>query len=391
MAGTSTVGGPANPETSKNSRAAGIVPFRRATTPRTAISIQTQNVMTAATQPVTQQVEGTGYVVAVALEVVNTTAGNGAAVAFFEDAVWSVLDSVSFSDSGGESLNLSGYELFLANLYAGFYNRVLDTASADANVYFATVGAGATGGSFRFHLLVPVAINPRNFLGVLGNQDRAMKYQLRSDIASGAAAVTGPVFTTAPTAFGTLTINRTYVNITVPQRTNADGAAQQQLPAKFGVIHYLTRSIMSAPPLGGSTVNHYLPRLGNTIRVLIVILRSAGTRLAAEANLPTRVQFQLGDTPIFQESVQYRRRLMFQRYGFDAPNGVLVYDFMTDIVPWVCGAELGVDWLWTNGIANAQFTITYPVGFGAATNSMVVITDDLLVPPGVDVYAPDAY
>jgi hypothetical protein len=82
---------------------------------------------------------------------------------------------------------------------------------------------------------------------------------------------------------------------------------------------------------------------------------------------------------------------MRQRYGFDAPPGVLVYDFMTDIVPWVSGAELGVDWLWTNGLANAQFTNTFPAGMGSTNNSMVVITDDLLIPPGVDVYAPDAY
>jgi len=403
MGMTSTVGGPANPATtnSTNGRSGGLVPWRRATTPRTAISVTTSKTMTAGTQPVTEQIEGTGYIVAINLEVVNNTAGNAAAVAYFEDAPYSVLDSVSFSDSGGESVNLSGYELYLANKYAGYMNGrdegnlVTTLGSADTNVWQKTSGAGATGGSFRFHLLVPIALNPRNFLGVLGNQDRAMKYQLRSDIASGSAATGGPVFTTAPTSFVTLTINRTYINVTVPAKQNADGAAQQQLPSKFGVIHYLTRSVMSAAPLGGSSVNHYLPRLGNTVRVLIVILRSntgaATPRATAESNMPTRVQFQLGDTPIFQESVQYRRRLMYQRYGFDAPAGILVYDFMTDIVPWVSGAELGVDWLWTNGLANAQFVNTYPSGFGSTANSMVVITDDLLIPPGVDVYAPDAY
>lgn len=388
----SPVGGPSNPSVvGKQGPNAGFVPFRRATTPRTNISVTSQRTMSAATQPVSEQVEGTGYIVAINLEVVNTTAGNAAAVAFFEDAPWSVLDTVSFSDSNGESLSLSGFELYLTNLYAGFYNRILDTASTDTNVYQAVTGGGATGGSFRFHVLIPVAINPRNFLGVLGNQDRAMKYQLRSDVASGAAAATGPVFTTAPTSFGTLVINRTYVNITVPTKVNAGNQQQQQLPSKWGVIHYLTRSINSSPPQGSATVNHFLPRLGNTIRVLIVILRSNGSRATAETNLPTRTQFLLGDTPIFQESIQYRRRLMRQRYGFDAPPGVLVYDFMTDIVPWVSGAELGVDWLWTNGLANAQFTNTYPAGMGSTNNSMVVITDDLLIPPGVDVYAPDAY
>lgn len=394
MAGPgSAVGGPSNPSVvGKQGPSGGFVPFRRATTPRTNISVTTTRTMSAATQPISEQVEGTGYIVAINLEVVNTTAANAATVAFFEDGPYSVLDTVSFSDSNGESLNLSGFELYLSNIYAGFVNRILDSTSTDTNVDFRTTGVGAgLGGSFRFQLLIPVSINPRNFLGVLGNQDRAMKYQLRSDISSGSASAAGPVFTTAPTNFGSLTINRTYVNITVPTKVNASSQQQQQLPSKWGVIHYLTRSVNSAAPQGGGTVNHFLPRLGNTIRVLIVILRSNGTRVTAEANLPTRTQFQLGDTPIFQESVQYRRRLMRQRYGFDAPPGVLVYDFMTDIVPWVSGAELGVDWLWTNGLANAQFMYTYPAGFGSTNNSMVVITDDLLIPPGVDVYAPDAY
>jgi len=379
------VGGPSVPSTEGNKPSSGLIPWRRATTPRTAISVSSTRTMTTSSQNVAEQIEGTGYITAVSLEVVCTTAGNAAATAFQADGPYSALDTISFSDSGGESLNLGGYELYLANLYCGFNPRsALDTASTDTNIYQATTGAGATGGSFRFHLLIPIAINTRNYLGLLGNQDRAMKYTLRTDLAASTA-----VYSTAPTTLGSVTINRTYVNVTVPARTNADGVPQQQYPPKFGVIHYLTRSVIGTPPVGGSTINHYLPRLGNTIRFLILVLRSNGSRATAESNLPTRIQFQLGDTPIFQESVQYRRRTMRQRYGFDAPAGVLVYDFAADMLPVVNGAELGLDWLWTNGLANAQFQITYPSGFGSTNNSLTVITDDLLVPPGIDVYAPD--
>lgn len=380
-----TVGGPTIPSQEGNKPSSGIIPWRRATTPRTAISVSTSKTMTTSTQNVAEQIEGTGYITGVNLEVVCTTAANAAAVAFQPDGPYSVLDSISFSDSGGESLNLSGFELYLANLYCGFNpHSTLDSGSSDTNIYQAVTGAVATGGSFRFHLMIPIAINTRNFLGLLGNQDRAMKYTLRSDIAASTS-----VYSTSPTTLGTVTINRTYMNVTVPSRSSADGTPQQQYPPKFGVIHYLTRSVISTAPVGGSTVNHYLPRIGNTIRFLILVFKSNSTRATAESNAPTRIQFQLGDTPIFQESWQYRRRVMRQRYGFDAPAGVLVYDFASDVFPTVTGGEFGLDWLWTNGLANAQFQITYPSGFGSTANSLTVITDDLLVPPGVDVYAPD--
>jgi hypothetical protein len=78
--------------------------------------------------------------------------------------------------------------------------------------------------------------------------------------------------------------------------------------------------------------------------------------------------------------------LMFDRYGFDAPDGVLVFDFMTDMIGHA-GDELGSDYLFTNGLVNAQFQITYPTGFGSTNNSLVTITDDLQIPPDVDIYS----
>jgi hypothetical protein len=362
----------------------GVIPFRRATTPRTSISISTSQAQTTGTQNLSVQLEGTGFITGIELEVVCVTAANAATVAFAADAPYNVLDVVSFQDTTGEELNLDGFSLYLLNLYGGYLpHSTLLNASTDTNVYQLTSGAGGTGGSFRFHLWVPVAINRRNFLGLLGNQDRSMKYTLRSDIGA-----SGNVYTTPPTTLGTVTVNRTYESVTVPAPVNADKIAQQVLPPKFGVINFATRVQMSAVPVGGSTVNHYLPRIGNTIRLLILILKSNGSRATAESNLPTRIQFQLGDTPIFQESVQYRRAIMFKRWGFDAPPGVLVYDFIADLMQ-RAGDELGVDWLWTAGLANMQFQITYPAGFGSTNNSCVVVTSDILVPPGLDVYAPD--
>lgn len=385
------VGGPVTQVQEQNPGRA--IPFRRATTFRVAQLQSTAQTMTAGTQQVDVVIEGSGYVYGIDLHIFQTTAGNAAATAFFEDGPWSAVDTLVFRDVNGELVNLTGFHARLMNEYAGYVrfleasNRAVTPVTADtANIYNAVTGAGATGGSYRFHLWVPIGLNKRDLRGILGNQDRAQKYSLRTDIASGAGAATGPLYTTAPTALGVHNIERYYYNYAVPARANANNAAQAQFPDDFGILHYSTQSISPSAPQGGATVNHYLARLGNTIRLLIIELKSNGTRATAETNIPTRIQFNVGDTPIFVETPATRRWEMWKRYGFDAPNGVLVYDFITDLVS-AAGDELGVDYLYTNGLVNAQFQITYPAGFGAANNTMTVLTDDLVIPPTVDIYA----
>ena len=80
---------------------------------------------------------------------------------------------------------------------------------------------------------------------------------------------------------------------------------------------------------------------------------------------------------------------MWDRYGFDAPAGVYVYEWITDVVKYA-GDEMGEDYQYTNGLVNAQFVITYPATFNATLSSLTIITDDLVIPADVDIYGPDA-
>lgn len=378
--GTAAVGGP---QTQIQESAPGrMVPFRRATTFRTSKGPTNTVTMTASAQQIDNVVEGSGFIYAVDIMVQGTTESNVGTVTFLEDAPWSALDTIVFRDVNGELLNLSGFHLRLLNLY-GNYRYFDETGSVDPLVYDATAGTSSLAGAFTFHVYVPVGVNRRNLLGILGNQDRAQKYSLRTDLAA-----SGSVYgaSTPPTNLPSTVISTTVENYAVPGPQNAAGAAQQQFPELFGVLHYSTQSVNPAAPVGGSTVNHYLPRLGNTLRLLILVLRSNSSRATAESNLPTQIQFNIGDTPIFVESAAYRRMLMFNRWGFDAPDGVFAYDFMTDILV-RAGSELGDDYIFTAGLVNAQFMITYPSGFGSTANSLTVITEDLQIPPSVDIYS----
>lgn len=389
------VGGPGVPQAQANEPGP-MVPFTRATTYRAqAQDTSGPTQLTAAQQNLEITMQGSGYAYGVNLDVQSVAAGNAAAVAYNEDAPWNTLASVIFKDVQGELVNLDGFSLRLANLYCGYITNREDTPSTatvavatpgvtgslDTGVYQQVGTAVATGGSYRFHLWLPIATNRRDMIGLLGNQDRAMRYQLRTDFAPSAS-----IFSVAPTTLPSITIRRTYHSLTVPDAQNGNGAKQERVPPKFGVLHYTTKNRNVGVPNGGSTVNHPLARLGNTLRVLILVLRSNGSRATAETNIPTLITFKLGDIPIFSETPQHRRRVMFERFGFDAPAGVFAYDAITDFVL-AAGAELGEDYWWTNGLVNAQFEIVYPAGFGSTNNSLDVITDDLQVPEGIDLYA----
>ena len=355
--------------------AGGLIDFRRATVERSEILPAEALTMTAATQRIERTVEGAGYVYGIVLDVNVLAAANAAAVAFLEDAPWSCLDTVVYRDVNGELVNLTGYDLFLANIACKQYGARF----WDGSALFRTVpGAGATGGSFDMMLRVPVALNRRSLSGLVGNQDRSQKYSLRTDLAG-----SGAVYGTAPTTLPPVAINKQYENYAVPLSVSPDGLRQERAPRDFGLLHYLTATVSEVVPAPSTQGNHYLRRIGNTIRYIIVVLRAGvGTtpRAVAQANAPTNIRLRIGDDTIFNESYRYRRALCFERYGIDLPDGVLIYDAMHDFLDGA-GAEIGDDYYQTQGLVNSQFQISYPAGFTAGGN-LRFLTDDLaFVPP----------
>lgn len=346
------------------------VPWRRATVERSNILPQESGSITTGYQPIERTIEGTGFLYKIRLRMVATASGNAATVAFTEDGPWNALGLVTLRDPNGELINVpNGFYLYLANLAQRNYdNRWVDQSTLSSIV----TGGGANGGSFTQFLDLAVGINRRNLLGVVGNQDRAIKYTLRTDINASTA-----VYSTPPTALPTYVLEKYYESYSVPLPVGPNGVQQQVLPPGYGTLHFTTVTTSDAPPLGGSTVNHYLRRIGNTIRFIILVLRSNNSRATAEANPATLLTFKAGDDTIFTETWAYRKSLMYERYGFDMPAGVLVYDSIHDFGPFA-GFEVGDDYYHTQALVNAQFQIAYPAGFGSAGNSLTIVTDDLV-------------
>jgi hypothetical protein len=355
-------------------------PFRVATMERADLVQVDAQAMTTVEQILERVLPGTGYLYGIDLDYAAAAAGNGANVAYTEDGAYAAASSVIWRDVNAELGNSDGFSLKQAARYGG-WEPFNEETSTDTLVFSKATGSGSTGGTFRFHLKIPVALTRRTLLGLQGNQDRSQSYIIRANLAG-----SGAVYSVAPTNQPTVTINRHYESYVVPNPINDLGRPQAVYPPFFGVIPYITKSINPNAPTGGQTTNHFLQRINTTFRLLLLILRSNNSRATAESNLPTNIQLRIGSQSIFNELPAYRRRLMFDRYGFDAPSGCLAYDFLHDFSQFA-GAELGNDWWWTQNLTEAQFTVTYPSGFGSTNNSLVIVTADMTVPAGMQLQA----
>jgi hypothetical protein len=350
-----------------------LIPFRRATVERSTV-LPGENVqLGAAYTSIERTIEGTGFLYAIRIGLQAVAAGNAATVAFAEDAPWNALGLVTLRDPNGELVNVpNGFYLYLANLAQKNYaSRWIDQSTQSV----LTTGAGATGGSFTQYLDVLVGTNRRDLTGIVGNQDRSVKYTLRTDINPSSL-----IYSTPPTALPNLVVNKWLETYSVPLPVGPNGVQQQVLPDGYGTLHFTTVTTSDSAPLGGSTINHYLRRIGNTIRFIVLVFRSNNLRATAEANAPTLLTFKVGDDVLFTETWQNRKTKMYERYGFDFPSGVLVYDALHDFSS-DAGFELGDDYLHTQALVNAQFQITYPAGYGSTANSLVFLTDDLVYNP----------
>src|SRR5215472_6191920 len=376
-AGTATppvmMQGPAVTGPGASNGKAPIIPFRRATVERSTILPGESQLLGASYTSIERTVEGTGFLYAIRLQITATTSGNAATVAFAEDAPWNALGLITLRDPNGELINVpNGFYLYLANLAQKNYaNRWLDQSTQSV----LTTGGGATGGSFTQYFDVLVGTNRRDLTGIVGNQDRAVKYTLRTDINASSL-----IYSTPPTTLPTMVVNKWLETYSVPLPIGPNGVQQQVLPDGYGTLHFTTVTTSDATPLGGSTVNHYLRRIGNTIRFIILVFRSNGLRSAAETNGASLITFKVGDDTVFTETYASRKAKMYERYGFDWPAGVLIYETLHDFSS-DAGFELGDDYYHTQALVNAQFQITYPAGFGSTGNSLTFLTDDLVYNP----------
>lgn len=318
-----------------------------------------------------------GYLSAVLITVA-ATGGTGTAAVAFEDAPWSLLSSIQLQDVNGVPIvQLSGYSAYLAAKYGGYRVFPLD-GSSNQNVYQPV----QTSGNFKF--ILPIFLEfGRDGLGCLPNMDASARYNLQIVLASGLASATGPVYTTAPTGYPTVSITVEALFRSQPPATDMFGNQNSVTPPAVGTVQYWTSQTASGLANGANTIQ--LTRVGNLIRNHVLVFRNTnGTRATAETagDVPLSLEMDWDVGVRYLANVATLRQLFgYQTYGYDVPNGVVVLPNTTD-PDRLAVSEYGDEWLPTVGATKLTLRFTTTTGNG----SLAIVTNDI-VPASGQIYS----
>lgn len=333
-----------------------------------------------------------GYFRWLRLEVTITSAGNSAAVAWKNDAPFSILQNIQLLSANGDSLIslIDGFTLYVLNKYGAFSSGTIDPC-ADPN--FTTVsGSGATAGSAHFNIRVPVEIDARDAFCALQNMAANQSFQLQISINALAN-----MYSVLPTAAPTVTLRLVMDYWSAPASKNADEIAQATAPPANGSVSLIQTQTPNINP--NSFQNVPLLSVGNTVRALFLILRdAAGVR--TEVDWPDVFNMYVNNDPWYYNTKNNWRADLAAQYdlfgGISATpaatkldNGVfVVQDFMNDGSPGagVVNGGANRNLLLVTGSATA-FNIE-AANWGAAASSLFIVTNSIRPRDPSAVYAP---
>lgn len=252
---------------------------------------------------------------------VSTSGGDATAGALAADAPWNVFSEVVLEDVNGAAIvQLSGYELFLANLYGGYAFQQDPRLQPDA------VTTGVV--TYTFALRIPVEIHHNNGLGAIANQNTAAAYKVRFTVNTIAN-----IWSTAPTTTPAVRVRGYLEAWTQPTPQDLAGRPQAVMPPRHGTTQYWSRYTRSGMASGEQSVT--LTRVGNLLRTLIFVARATGGGARTTANFPDPVTINWDARQLIREPRYLRRAYMAERYITSSaghPAGVFVYDFDHDVL-----------------------------------------------------------
>lgn len=301
----------------------------------------TQTTATQVLNPYEFQVDG--YLSGALIRVTATTAGNSAAVAFQADGPFSVLQSVIVEDIGGKQIlgPLDGWKLYVLNRFGGFVYQ----ADVKANGTFTvTTGSGATGGSYRFVLRVPIQVRKRDAMGSLPNRNASATFKLKMTINTSAT-----VYSTAPTAAASINVQIQQNGWATSDNRDYKGNGVSTTPNGVGSLMYTDVETIQ---LSSGSFNQRMSTFGGLLRLLVFELRdNTGSRAQGESDFPSLFEIEVDKVKMFSRSPVTWENFMSEDYGLNAsaeatatantkPDGIFVLHWLDDfgLAP---GAENG--------------------------------------------------
>lgn len=354
-------------KTGQRSQAPAPKPFAQASKPGHRLVGNFQPVISAAPAaigPTALNASG-GYVKRWIIETILSGGGGTTAGVLSADGPWNLWALVTLTEPNNNPvLNLTGYNLFLADIYGGYSMGSNPANDPD----FAT-----TIGNINMWPYIPVELDPTG-LGALSDLSSSSGYQLY--ILPNPIATT---YTTLPSPVPTAALNVYAEFWTLPDRVDGEQNPQAIVPPRAGTIqmwNQIQNILLSA---GGGNQEYQLNRMGNRLRTVLMVTRSAGARSDAVFPNPARVEWD--DIILHGVSPQILRKRMFEKALSQAvrPAGTFALFFNEGISRFV-GGNGASSWLPT--VVDTRFALSGQ--FAAATTPTLdyVINDVSYAPLG---------
>jgi hypothetical protein len=265
---------------------------------------------TTGTRPLTPyEFQVDGYVAGALITVKADTTGNAATVAFKADGAFPVISSIIFEDIGGKQVlgPISGWNLYVLNRFGGFvYN-----ADTKANTtYSITAGAGATGGSYKFTLRLPIQVRRRDGMGALPNRNASATFKIKIVISPMA-----DVYSVVPTNAPTIQVDIEQHGWATSDNRDYKGNPVAPTPNGVGSLMYTDLETIQ---LGAGKFNQRLGTFGGNLRLLAFELRdSTGSRAQGESDWPALFEVEIDKVKCYSRSTGVWDFLMSEDYGLD--------------------------------------------------------------------------
>lgn len=271
---------------------------------------QTRTLTTSTQRLPTYELDTDGFTAGLYLLVNIVTAGNSAAVTFAADGPYNAIDTITFSDTSNNPIlgPMGGHDLYVAVKYGG-YSFVDDQRNSP--VYTATTGAGATGGSATFVLLVPVEIVHRDALGALLNKSASAVFKLDITLAANAT-----IYGTPPTAAGSMRVRVQQFGWMDPNATDLKGNPVAQNPPALNSVQYWDKQTYT---LNAGAIAQRLQTFDGMVRNIIFELRdNTGSRAQGDSDFPDPFLLQYETATPIQRVKAIWQHMIAQHFGYTA-------------------------------------------------------------------------
>jgi hypothetical protein len=274
------------------------------------------------------------------------------------DFPWDALNLVRLQDTNGAPLcELSGYNLFLMNVYGGFSGS--PDPRNDPDFTKTTVAPS-------FALRIPVEIAP-NGLGALANQSSSAAYKLTVIVAASTEIYKKVTGLTPPL----LTIKTFMEFWTLPAAVDMLNRAQQRTPPYHGTAQYFSQQMNNSLQSGQNGTK--VTQTGSLIRTLAFVTRKAGARTDAVYPDPWTLNW---DSRLLQvASARLLRKLMREYVSqlSERDTGVYIWGFSYGKHRQFGANEIN-SWLPTVSATRLEL-----VGPSAEAGTVDVVTNDVSV------------